>query len=578
VNRLALALLLILPLAAQEARMTDAQVLDLARSAQASSDPAFLAKAIRAFEAHHFPSSKAPGREEVLFAKAMAEDRLGQTGKAAVTLRNLERTFPQSPHLQQGQVILATEAVDRRRFKEADSRLKQAMDSDLPSDWKRRAQELQLWSLAEQGKAEAGLPVLKELAPLGLQKPSQRGLAAIVMTLCAAGNQEQAKGARKDFMDLYPGGELAPRVDLAWARLLGTRDDPKPAMIVFKDIVQKYPESKEADEARLALATLLSEGRLKGHGSDVPSAEQLLGDLHRPESKAAGTRVGLVVHMRLALKDERWKDALESADEWKPKEASESDNRTVESLKAEALRGYARQCVAQGTPGPLLGRLDAPAIQALEPNVRHDLVKLLAAKGLALAARTVTDLAPEKERASLRQAILEGIPSGSGPEDTLAVLPAKGETPAQSLRRARAQVQLGHWGEARAAVEKATPGPERIEILLACLHRPRQGGDPPLLKEAQGCLARAREKGAAREPLAILVADLEVQAGAWKEALALYPAAPLPADRGWVALMRATCQSSLGHKEAARATLKEAQGEPAFKAERDALAGRLAPE
>ena len=46
-------------------------------------------------------------------------------------------------------------------------------------------------------------------------------------------------------------------------------------------------------------------------------------------------------------------------------------------------------------------------------------------------------------------------------------------------------------------------------------------------------------------------------------------------DRGWVALMRATCQLKLGQKEAAAATLKTAVDEPDFKMERQTLAKQL---
>ncbi|MCE1229492.1 MAG: hypothetical protein LWX11_08415, partial [Firmicutes bacterium] len=68
------------------------------------------------------------------------------------------------------------------------------------------------------------------------------------------------------------------------------------------------------------------------------------------------------------------------------------------------------------------------------------------------------------------------------------------------------------------------------------------------------------------------VADLRVAEGDWKNALALYPAQPRQSQRGWVALMRATCQIRLGQKEAARATLQAAKDEASFKAERERLA------
>jgi hypothetical protein len=66
-----------------------------------------------------------------------------------------------------------------------------------------------------------------------------------------------------------------------------------------------------------------------------------------------------------------------------------------------------------------------------------------------------------------------------------------------------------------------------------------------------------------------------VRAEDWRGALALYPSEPRLEDKGWVTLMRATCQDRLGQRKAALATLKQAGDEKAFKAERDALQQRL---
>jgi len=63
--------------------------------------------------------------------------------------------------------------------------------------------------------------------------------------------------------------------------------------------------------------------------------------------------------------------------------------------------------------------------------------------------------------------------------------------------------------------------------------------------------------------------------GEWRAALALYPASPTPANRGWVALMRATCQARLGQNDSALATLKEAKEVAGFKNERASLEKRL---
>jgi len=94
-------------------------------------------------------------------------------------------------------------------------------------------------------------------------------------------------------------------------------------------------------------------------------------------------------------------------------------------------------------------------------------------------------------------------------------------------------------------------------------------------REVEAWLARATEKGPDLEPLAILAADLRVRASDWRGALAHYPSEPQPANRGWVTLMRATCQARLGQLAPARSTLKQAGDDPAYRSERLALAQRL---
>jgi hypothetical protein len=96
------------------------------------------------------------------------------------------------------------------------------------------------------------------------------------------------------------------------------------------------------------------------------------------------------------------------------------------------------------------------------------------------------------------------------------------------------------------------------------------------LTEAEGWLARAPEKGEAREPLVILVADLRLQHGNPRGALALYPSKAVAAEqRGWVSLMRAQAMKKLGQWDQARLVIKESRDEQGFKGQRDALAKSL---
>jgi Flp pilus assembly protein TadD len=88
-------------------------------------------------------------------------------------------------------------------------------------------------------------------------------------------------------------------------------------------------------------------------------------------------------------------------------------------------------------------------------------------------------------------------------------------------------------------------------------------------------VARAPEKGKDREPLAILEANLKARQGQWKAALSLYPKDPTEPNRGWVALMRATCLERLGQRDEAKAALLEARDVAGFKNERASLGKQL---
>ena len=144
--------------------------------------------------------------------------------------------------------------------------------------------------------------------------------------------------------------------------------------------------------------------------------------------------------------------------------------------------------------------------------------------------------------------------------------------------RARAEGALEHWGPLRAALAHARPGAERIRAIVRLLQRPIASPDTASrrLSEAESWLAHTTEKGEAREPLMILVADLRFQNGDSRGALTLYPAKPTaPEQRGWVALMRAQAMLKLGQRDQARTLIREARDEQGFKGQRDAMARSL---
>ena len=548
------------------------------QKAMTTADPAAQKAALKALQTHRFRSTRAPQREYALFAQGILEDRFETTLKAAETLRKLERTWPKSVYLPEAQTILGAEAAERRRFREAETRLRKVLAADIPVEGKRRAQELLLWVLVEQGQPEKGLPVMEALFPLGNEKPSERGLVAMTEVLAAAKQKDQAESVRKDYHTLYPGGAYGPRVELACARMLGALGDAKGSAGILQKLLLDHPEAPEADEARLALATLLSDGKLDPKEAQAfPAPDKLLSDIRKTEQKVDLGRRALLVRLRMSVNASRWKEAIDTAALIRAKQPTDEESAAVNTLRAGAFRAWAQELLDQQQVDPLLPHLDREGIQSLTAEQRSVLAERLSQVGLASAALTLTTLAPPSEQLGLKRSILAHTQAEVNPTDTLKALPSKGESSTEAMKRAQAALVLKDWKAARTALTKAKAGPERIETLTTYLRRPLDPSETEAqrVKDAEGWLMRAGEKGPDREGLVLLVADLRAKAGDWRGALKLYPPQPSKAQQGWVALMRATCQHKLGQVDAARATLKEAVNEPGFRMERESLARQL---
>lgn len=564
---------------AAPAPKNDGEMEALARAALASQDPLQQKAALKQLRGYTFKKNRVPEREFCLYAQGMLEERLGEPAKAAETLRKLERSWPSSPYLPEAQIVMAQEAIEKKRVKEAEGRLKKALDSDeLPVENRRRAQEMMLWALVEQGHAEEAIPLSQGLQPQGSGKPTERGLVAMVEVFAAAKDKGSAASARREFHNAYPKSPLRPRLELAWARFLGTEGDQAPSAEAFRKLLEDFPKSPEADEARLALATLLTEGRLSPKkAKEMPNPEDLIKQLGQAGPTTQTARRALLVQTRMHLGAGRWKEALDSTIKLKASRPTAAEIETGDRLASDALKGWVQACLAHGQATPLLPYLDPDTILALSPEQRRGLVGLYAQQGLPEASRGLIAAAPDKEREGLRRAAFETSHPDLHPEAALALAGKAPGNPLERLRRAQALIALGKWTEGAAALEGAKPGPERIAALVAFLRRPQGPKDSPRarLGEAESRLARAPEKGAAREPLVLLVADLRAGLGDWRGALALYPEEASPEQRGWVALMRATCQARLGQRDAARGTLKKADAEQAFKSERQRLQNQL---
>lgn len=560
---------------AVSARLTDAQAAELAKQALGAEDPVSIRATLNRLKGHTFKSSKVPEREMVLYAQGLLEARVGNLSGAAVALRKLERQWPKSPFMGEAQTILAEEAVAQNRYKEAEGRLHRALASDMPSERKRKPQELLIWTLVEQGRTQEALPIVQSLHPLeGKDRPTEKGLAGIVETLSAAGDRAQAEGIRKDFFTLYPTSPLAPRVELAWGRVLGRTGDPRESALILRKLIKDHPRSSQADDARLALASLLTDGSLPD-AKDMPSAESLLAEV-RKGPKGAPKGAAQVVELRLFVGKSLWEDALNLVDRMDP--AFRDSQPEVQKLWSEAWNAWVAQRLEKGFPGELLARMKAGAFAALSAKARTGVVELLSGQGLLDVLPRLLPEAPKGERAGLRKAALAKVQPEAQPQAVLQLIPAKGLTPDEALLRARAEAALEHWGPLRAVLGSARPGTERIRAVVRLLQRPLLRPETPAqrLAEAEGWLSRAPEKGEAREPLVILVADLRLQRGDAKGALAMYPIKAAAADqRGWVALMRAQALLKVGQRDEAKHLIRAARDEQGFKGQRDALAKAL---
>lgn len=557
-------------------RMTDAQAASLAEALLRAEDPKVLAEGLKRLKSHVFRSSKAPQREVVLFAQGMALWRTRGPLDAADPLKKLEATFPKSTYLGEAQLPLAEEALERKRLKEAETRLRACLDSDIPGERKRRAQELLLWLLVETDRPSEGLPILDTLRPLEKgEKPTERGLAAMVLILCQADRRDQAETNRKSFRNLYGQGPLMPRVDLAWARMLGRSQDLKASAQAFRKLITDHPKSPEGDEARLALATLLTDGSLKGKDlKGMPDAEALLAELRRSGSPRDEALAG-VVELRILYRKELWEDILNGAEAWERTHGSGAEAGQLAEVRRvwkDAWGFWVAGRLEKGYAGNLLERLRPGAFGALDAKLRKGVVELLSKQGLALEVPKLLKAAPPAERASLLQAAVAQIDPEAQPRAALALLPTKG-SPAQELLRMRAATAAGEWRLVRAAAPKAQPGADRIRCLATLLQRPLGPGETVLQRkaEAESWLPRLREPAEVKEPVLIRVADLRFQTGDARGALALYPERPSQAQLGWVSLMRAQAQLRLGQREAAKATLQAAKGVDGFRGQRDAL-------
>jgi hypothetical protein len=559
--------------------MSDAQAAKLAEDLLKAQDPKALRQGATKLGNHTFKSSKAKEREIVLFAQGEALRRLGNLSDACDAYRKLEKVFPKSPYLGEIQLPMAQDALEHDRPKEAETRLRAAMDADIPGERKREAQELLLWVFVQTDRALEGKALLDTLRPLEAgNDPSEKGLTAMALVLAATDQLAPLEASRKDLKRLYEKSLQVPRVELAYARLLSRKELLPDAAATLRKLIIEYPKAPEADEAKLALATLLTDGKLTGKElKDLPDPEKLMAEL-RKKGTPSDLAIAEVVEMRLAYRKEAWEDVLDKGGPWLEKHPDHKEAKEVHRLWRDAWNFWVKSRLEKGYAGLLLQRLKPGAFAALEPEHRKGVVELLAAQGLAHTLPPLLAELEPKDRGALAQAALAKVTPEAQPQGTLALLPPPGKASADGeLMRLRAAVALRNWAVVRAAAPRAKSGELRVKAIAALLQRPMDRNEKVTQRraEAEGWLGRLGEKGVDREAVQVVVADLRLQTGDPRGALALYPEKPEPSRAGWVGLMRAQAQARLGRKAEARATLKAAEGADGFRQQRETLAKSL---
>ncbi len=539
-----------------------------------SQDATLRQETLKLLSKHTFRGSKAPQKEYCLFTQGMLQAEFGDVMGGATTLKKLERGWPQSPLLVEAQLVLAQEAMQHKRFKDAEARLRKAVDSDLPPRTRRLAQDLLLWMFVEQGRPTDGLPILESLHPLGKDEPTEHGLAALAIVQCSADDRAASDRAVKSYIKKFPKGILWPKVQLAWGRHLAALGEGRSAAEALRKLLREQPKTPEADEARLALAMLLSEGKVPAKiAKAFPEPAQLLKEMGTVDPTGDVARERTAVRLRIALKESRWREAMDHAEALKGAKAAPADAARIDSLRSDAFRAFTRDSLEKKRPGALLPYLDAEHLDALSADTRLSLGTALASAGLPEAALHLKALASPAEQSALGKALAEAILPEAHPAATLELAEGKAPGPIEALRASQAMAVRKDWTALGKRLPRAKAGSVRIQLLLTLLRRPATKDEKPgqRLKEAEGWLSRAPEKGADREPLTVLVADLRAAQHDWRGALALYPEKPQAALVGWVSLQRATALLKLGKKDQAKAVLQAHVDEPAFKMERQTL-------
>jgi len=561
------------------AQMNDQEIVEFARKLleRPRARSAELVSGLNTIQSYVFKDKNAPEREYLLFAQGLLEDRTEQFTRAVVTFRRFERTWPNSQYMPEANLVIGRDALEKKAYSEAESRFRKVLGSDLPVESKLNAQGLLAWCLLEQKRMEDAIPVVQTIFPIGRSRPDERALVAIMEVQCATKALESARQTRTSYMGAFRNGSMKYRVNLAWGLLLGQSGQSVEAARALRDVIADMPNSEQADEARLALATLIADGKLPDKSNpDQESAESLITQLRTAGVGGDAPQRAHLLQIRIAHDEKQWNKVLSLTDQYRQLYPNSPNSDTAHSYRVETLRTLVQNSINSSEPWSVLPLLSNENIGLLTPQLRSALVSIFATRGLPEAATTIIQASPETEKADLRQTLSQSISETLPPPQVLANLNENLTKDKSELGQVQILLSEKNWIDAGMKITKLTPGEDRINAVLTLLRRPMLPYEiPARLNEAEDWLKKCSEKSPVNEPLIIFVADLRMQTNNPKGALALYPEKPQPENRGWVSLMRATAMVKLGQNEGAKKLLEENSSVPEFKSNRQALADRL---
>jgi TolA-binding protein len=215
------------------------------------------AEAVPALESYLASKANGDVADHALAILALAQNQLGETEKAWACLERLAREFPHSPVLLPTRLQLGEAALTAKQYTRAAEALRPATTPETEPAVRLRALSGLGWALLHDQKPNEAAETFKTLLdaapndPLAAESALARGRA-----LEEAGKTEEALAAYSHAREKYTQSERAAAAELARARLLDRAGRPADAATGYERYVTAYGEIKMPPDG---LDTVLAE-------------------------------------------------------------------------------------------------------------------------------------------------------------------------------------------------------------------------------------------------------------------------------------------------------------------------------